>query len=410
MEIRAALLGFGNVGSAIARLAARQPRSASHTIRIVGALVRHSAHRKHADVPLTSNPAALLDAGPDVLIEVLGGLEPARTIVLEALSRRIPVVTANKTLLAEHGAELSQAAVRGGVPLYYEASVIAGVPFLGTLARRPLTSTVTALTGIVNGTSNYVLSQVNRGADLGSALADAQRQGFAEPDPSKDVDGIDAAEKLAVLLQQFAQLGVRPREIEIGGIEGLTAADFAPARRFGGTLKPVVHAEWSNTTWSGFVGPAFVTWGNPLAALKGTANGISLRSVSGDLLFAGPGAGPDVTAATVLDDVLEAVANPRTPDSCRHRTITQIPLSTKWFVRLTSTASLPDGADLADLLGSYGVWVQQTSSTEAQHGKDARWLLTYACTRHRIERALAAVSAASTCSAFLIRALEAPSE
>jgi homoserine dehydrogenase len=411
-EIRAVLLGHGNVGSAITRLAGRVPGDTGHAVRILGALVRDpAARRQHAGVPLTSNPAALLDARPDVLIEVLGGVEPARTILLDALSRRIPVVTANKTLLAEHGAELTDAADRAGVALCYEASVIAGVPFLGTLAQRPLTSQVRALSGIVNGTSNYILSQVNRGtADLASALEDAQRHGFAESEPSKDLEGIDAAEKLAVLLRQFARVVVRPRDLETEGIEGLTAADFARARQFGGTLKPVVHAEWSGTDWSGFVGPAFVRSCNPLAALHGTANGLSLRTVAGDLLFAGPGAGPDVTAATVLDDVLEAVSKRRRPCEYRHDTSAQVPLSTGWFVRLTSPVALPDGADVADLLGSHGVWVRQTSTTEAHHGGQARWLLTYACSRPQIDRALRALSAATGNSTFFIRTLEARHE
>ena len=134
---------------------------------------------------------------PTVIVEALGGLEPARTLVLDAIARGIPVVTANKSLLAHHGDELADAAARAGVSLRFEASVVAGVPFLGTFARRPYASALTSITGIVNGTTNFILSQMQDGtSDYGSALAEAQRRGFAEPEPSKDVDGIDAAEKL----------------------------------------------------------------------------------------------------------------------------------------------------------------------------------------------------------------------
>ena len=161
-EVRVSLLGLGQVGSAIAEIAAQQTHGPQR-FTISTALVRDIHRRRSIDttgIPLTTDSAAALASNPDVLVEVLGGLEPARTIVLAALESGVPVVTANKSLLAAHGDELFEAASQAGVPLLYEASVLAGVPFLGTFRRRPLARDISGLRGIVNGTSNYILSRM----------------------------------------------------------------------------------------------------------------------------------------------------------------------------------------------------------------------------------------------------------
>ena len=309
-EIHIGLLGVGIVGSAVARLALTCPEEFGRPLRITTGLVR-DLHKPHSpeSVKLTVCGTEVLDSNPDVVIEVLGGLEPARTLVLEALRRRIPVVTANKSLLAHYGDELLDAAARAGVPLRYEAAVIAGVPFLGTFARRPLASRVTSIFAVVNGTSNFVLSQMDEhGCDFEAAVAHAQASGFAEPDPSKDVDGIDAAEKLTILVRQFFGATIDPNTIEIKGIGGITAADLAGARERGGVIKPVVSAELLNGKVRAFVGPAFVPATHPFAALRGPANGVILRGASsGEVTLIGPGAGPEATAVTILDDVFEVL-------------------------------------------------------------------------------------------------------
>ena len=194
---------------------------------------------------LTTDPYAALASNPDVVVEVLGGLEPARSAILAALSARIPVVTANKSLLAAHGDELFAAAARGGVPLLYEASVLAGVPFLSAFRRRPLARTVTGIQGILNGTSNFILSRMARGgADFSVALTDAQRLlgAMPKPNPSKDIDGDDAVEKLCVLLRHFGDFSVAPSQIERRGIRDVGPADLQHAAAFGGALRPVAVA------------------------------------------------------------------------------------------------------------------------------------------------------------------------
>ena len=302
-EIRVALLGLGHVGGAIAGLA-NERNDAPHRFPIVSALVR-DVHRPRAidttRIPLTSDPAIALASRPDVVVEVLGGLEPARTIVMAALAQGLPVVTANKSLLAAHGSELFEAAARHGAPLLYEASVLAGVPFLGTFGRRPLARDVFGISGIVNGTSNFILSRMLADrVSFGDALAEAQRAGYAEPDPSKDINGDDALEKLCVLARHFGGWTIAPGEVERGGIADLELQDLQQASAFGGRIRPVVHADWDGDGVRAFAGPAFVNDSNGLAGINGVQNAVSLRTKwSGDLFFSGPGAGPAITAATV---------------------------------------------------------------------------------------------------------------
>jgi homoserine dehydrogenase len=404
-NIRVGLLGLGQVGSAVAALALTTPAAVGRTIRITSGLVRDpGARARMPGVRITTDPAEIFEDAPDVIVELLGGLEPARSLVLEALARGVPVVTANKSLLAHHGPELLRAAHDAGVPLRYEASVIAGVPFLDTLARRPLAASLSSLTGIVNGASNYILSRMERGAGYRAALAEAQRCGFAEPDPAKDVEGTDALEKLVILLQQFTGSDVSPDSIEVSGILGLHEDDLVHARELGGAIKPVVFACWRENDVEAFAGPAFVPFTDPLAGLHGTTNGIRLRDQADSVLcFTGPGAGPAVTAVTVLDDVLDAAGGMCAPPIAMREARVRPPI-TRWVLRATGRGRLPGGAAIADLLGGYGVWAERTSAG-SMAGRETVWMLTYPCSRQRIDTAASAVAAGAQCDTLVLRAL-----
>ncbi|MCA1559260.1 MAG: homoserine dehydrogenase [Acidobacteria bacterium] len=415
-ELSIALLGLGKVGSSVAALALDPPPSLTRRLRIIGALVRRPAREPELNglVALTTDAVTLLESQPDVVVELLGGVEPARSLILAALNGGIPVVTANKSLLARHGDELLDAAARTGTPLRYEASVIAGVPFLGTFSRRPLASDVRRITGIVNGTSNFILSTMtSEGTSFADALTHSQRRGFAEPDPSKDVGGIDAAEKLSVLLRQFGGWSVHPDALDVSGIDGLTVEDLRQAAVFGGAVKPVIHAEWTGDEAAAFAGPAFVSGAHPLARIDGVQNAVCLLGRSGELCLAGPGAGPDVTAATVIDDVLEVVDQDRERQHAAYRGARRPRLTeaaTGWFVRVTAETKLPDGRDVSDLLSADGVWLRRVSDRGRCRNATAQWLLTYPCSRTRLDRALLALCAAAGCSTFAIRALEGSRE
>ena len=405
---RLALLGCGTVGRALTRLAS-SPGAGARPVEIIGALVRDARRARALPLPpLTEDPHALLAGSPDVVIELLGGIDPARSLVAQALSRSIPVVTANKALLARHGAELRELAHRSGTVLLDEAAVIAGVPFLGTFSRRPLAASVTALTAIANGTSNFVLTRcANDGSSVDEAVADAQRRGYAEPDPHQDVSGADARDKLAVLLQHFAHVDVAAESIETEGLDAIPRQLSAGARALGGVIKPVILAHWRGDALEAFAGPAFVAADHPLAHVDGVDNALVLDTPRGRLLFQGPGAGPDVTAATVLDDVQEVLAGgtarPWLPLTRREVTAPE----TGWVVTLEA-ARLPDGPDVADLFAAHGLFAHRVGATHAESGREHRSLLLWPAARPVVQCALAALAAASGCTAGALRAIGAP--
>lgn len=401
-----ALLGCGNVGASLARLAAG---ASDHLtpVRITGAFVRDPARPRPLDrgATVTSNARALLDSGPSVVVELLGGVEPARSILLAALDRRIPVVTANKTLLARHGRELREAAAATSTALLYEAAVLAGVPFLGTFARRPHAAAATSLVGIANGTSNYVLSRCADGAaDVAGALADARRLGYAEPDARADVSGADAAEKLAVLFQHFAGREVDVDRIETSGIDTIDRMQILPAAELGGRLKPVIYGDWTEGP-EAFAGVAFVPAAHALTRVDGVENAILLGARHGRLLFQGPGAGPDATAATVLDDVREIAAG---TSGTWARTIAPSTVDapeSEWLVTL-SAPRLPAVHDVADLLASFGIFTHRTTVKHTDGGREFRSCLAWRSSRPRLEQALGALRRAAGCEASALRALE----
>jgi homoserine dehydrogenase len=311
--VRVGLLGYGRVGQAVAATAlAERERLAAAGLLLTchHALVRDPAKpRGGPALGLYSDGSAIVNARVDVVVEALGGVEPARTLVLHALARGVPVVTANKTLVAHHGPALRAVARQHGVTLACEAAVLAGVPFLGSLARRPLVSMAERIAGIINGTSHFLLTEIGRGATLDAALMEAGRRGYAEPDSSADTSGRDAAEKLTILLHHAGCEDVRVADLTRQAIDGLTPDDLAAARRLGGVIKPVAVAVLNPEAPGAYVGPAFVADGHPFASLSGVDNALSLTLRPGhSVVFAGPGAGPSVTAATIVDDIVEAVS------------------------------------------------------------------------------------------------------
>jgi homoserine dehydrogenase len=402
--LRIALLGVGHVGGALAELVRDRPLADRFTI--TAGLVRDVTRERPiaAHVPLTSDPVAALDDDPDIVIEALGGLEPARTLLLRAIERGIPVVTANKSLLATHGAELLATAERNAVPLRYEAAVLAGVPFLGTFGRRPLARAITGLSGIVNGTTNFIMSKMSQArTDFATALAEAQRRGYAEPDPSSDITGIDAAEKLCVLVRHFRQWNILPPRIERNGIDSITPADLDAALEFDGALKPIAHVDWSDDECSAFVAPAFVSNSNQLARVDGAQNAVVLRkSAHGELFFAGPGAGPRVTAATLLDDATE-IANERfslheTAQVSESQRIRVKPALTGWFVRVSGELLRHQDRDR---LSSVGV----VKDRQIEIAGETHWVaLTHPTHREHIEWALHDFQS-SGCAVTALRAL-----
>jgi homoserine dehydrogenase len=396
--LRIGILGLGNVGQAVARLAADRTATAHAGLRfqIEQALVRDITKARRCAKPgrLTSNASAFLRGHYDVVIDALDSIEPARTLVARLLSRGTSVVTANKALVAEHGPQLDAIAAARGAAFRYEATALSAVPFLGTLAARPLVASVERMLAIVNGTSNFLLSSLAEpGTSFDAALARAQELGFAEPDPSRDLDGLDAADKLQLLTSLFGWGRLTREALDVTGIRRVTADDLAAARSIGGTIKAVVSAERDSAGVRAFVGPAFLPVTQPLASLGGALNGIRLdgRHVK-DLFFSGPGAGPDVTAATLLDDVVQAAASERTrhdrPAASSQPVFPASP-ATSWFLRVTCPGVLPSPSAVASLVTAAGLPVERVADYATA---DSRWLFIGPQGRREIDAAIAKLS------------------
>jgi len=406
---RIGLLGLGKVGSAFARLTreAADQLSVRGLAPIVSTSLVRDTHRQRPAArfvnAITDSHDAFFSEPVDIVVEAIGGVEPAFTLVRRALDRGIPVVTANKSLIAAHGDELARLARRRGTALRYEAACIAGVPFLGTFERRALVSRASGVTAILNGTSNYILTALSHtpgGGSFEAALGEAQRLGYAEPDPTMDISGADAAEKLTILIRLFGRLLVDPASIPLDSLASVEADDIAAAAAFDGALRPLSRASWDGYAVRAHVGPAFLGATHPLARVAGVTNGVVIDAERGAQCYIGPGAGPDVTAATLLDDVSEIVRERRVlaPPAERVQQATSISRpDSGWFVRLTGDAR---HADIADLLGCYGIWTTRLTRRGAR---------TYALTCHaapdRAHAALEALQAATGVAAAAFPAL-----
>jgi homoserine dehydrogenase len=318
--VRVALLGCGTVGTEIVRLMRDQADEltsrAGAPLELVGVAVRRP--HKHPELgDLLTTDAAALVARPDVdvVVEVIGGIEPARTLLLEALKAGKSVVTANKALLAEDGAALAEAADASGVDLYYEASVAGAIPLLRPLRESLAGDRITRVAGIVNGTTNFILSAMTEsGWSYDDALEEATRLGYAEADPSADVDGYDAASKAAILATLAFHTRVTAADVHREGIRNVSSADIAAARDLGCVIKLVAICERvsgnGSESVSARVYPAMIPAAHPLASVDGAFNAVFVEAdAAGQLMFYGQGAGGAPTASAVLGDVVAVARN-----------------------------------------------------------------------------------------------------
>jgi homoserine dehydrogenase len=300
------LLGFGTVGSAFATLLQER---AEQIERLTGRLPRLGE-------PLTSSKGSFSEIleGSDLIVELIGGIEPAREYVLAALGAGKHVVTANKQLLSHHGEELFEAARAAGVQLRFEAAVAGVVPVVRVLAESLAGAHVERVHGIVNGTTNFILSEMTRGSSYEQALAEAQRQGFAEADPSEDVSGRDAAAKMAILARLAFGTPVHIDQVPYEGIEHLQTDDLQYARELGLGLKLIGTAERRDGGLSVRVHPAFLYSGHPLASVNGPFNAVTVESDAiTEITMSGPGAGGRQTASAVLGDLVSTMLSPASP-------------------------------------------------------------------------------------------------
>ncbi|MBV8930147.1 MAG: homoserine dehydrogenase [Mycobacteriaceae bacterium] len=317
-----AVLGLGNVGSEVVRIiedsAADLAARIGAPLQLRGIGVRRVAPDRGVPVELlTDDVDALVSRDDvDVVVELMGPVEPAHKAILGALERGKSVVTANKALLAQSTGELAQAAERAHVDLYFEAAVAGAIPVIRPLTQSLAGDTVVRVAGIVNGTTNYILSEMDStGADYASALADASALGYAEADPTADVEGYDAAAKAAILASIAFHTRVHQDDVYREGITKVTPADFASARALGCTIKLLAICERITTDGepqrvSARVYPALVPLTHPLAAVNGAYNAVVVEGeAAGRLMFYGQGAGGAPTASAVMGDLVMAARN-----------------------------------------------------------------------------------------------------
>jgi homoserine dehydrogenase len=316
VDVPIALLGYGNVGGAVARLLADSAedieRATGHRLRIVRALVRDPGReRKHVadEGVLTTDFASIRDDPTIALVaELMGGIEPTGDYVLELLRAGKPVVSANKQLVARRGAELFEAASASGVQLRFEASVCAAIPVIKVLRESLVATNVHRVLGIVNGTTNFILSQMEQGADYPDALAEAQRLGFAEPDPTEDVNGADAAAKMAILATVAFGSRTTLDDVEFDGIEHITQEHVRAARELEMTVRLVGSATLVDGKLDVRVQPSLVDRHHPLAAVEGPFNAVMLHGDAiREITLEGPGAGGLETASAVVADMISII-------------------------------------------------------------------------------------------------------
>jgi homoserine dehydrogenase len=307
--LRVALLGFGTVGASVARILVERPELANR-LELTHVFNR-SVTRKRADwvpssVVWTDSFDEVLSGRPDVVVEVVGGVTPAHEWVSKAITQGASVVTANKMLLAAHGPDLLQLAARKGVRLRFEAAVGGGVPLIHGVREGLAGDSLTGVAGILNGTCNYILSRMSAtGEAMDIVLADAQRLGYAEADPTADVDGFDAAAKLVVLAGIAFHRHLRMPEVPRRSIRPLSAADFRYAARLGCTIRQVSRVQATEGGFFGFVGPALVPQGSSFGRNEGANNVVSIYGkYGGESSFSGAGAGGPATAVAVVSDLL----------------------------------------------------------------------------------------------------------
>ena len=390
MQIGVGFLGAGTVGSAlIGRLIFESDAIAAKTgleLVVRGIAVRDISKERGVDIPpglLTDRPEQVVDnPAVQIVIEVMGGLDPAGGLVMRALDSGKAVVTANKELMAARGSELLAAAEKAGVSLLFEAAVGGGIPIIRPLSESLAGERITSVLGIVNGTTNYILTKMfEEGASYDEVLAEAQRLGYAEADPVADVGGGDAAAKAAILASLAFGTWVDGDQVYREGIDGLQIADFDFARKLGYAPKLLAIADYSAEGIAVRVHPTLVPLDHPLASVRGATNAVLVSGPSiGELMFTGPGAGGEPTATALLGDVIMSARERLAGTQVRSRIRFARPrlrdmadVTTKWFLRITVVDRPGVLARIAAVFGHHRVSIK--SVWQDGRGDEATLLL-----------------------------------
>jgi homoserine dehydrogenase len=409
--VNVAVLGLGTVGQGVVKViqdhADQWEKKSGSKIQIKRALEKFA--NRPMDVTLepgviTSNYEDIVN-DPDIhiVVEVIGGIEPARTFILQALKAGKSVVTANKDLLAVHGQEIFQAAKAAGQDFFFEASVGGAIPIIGPLRQSLIASDIVEVMGIVNGTTNYILTRMtNEGGNYSDILRDAQALGYAEVDPTADVDGIDAARKVAILATLAFHSQVTLSDVYIEGIKEITPEDIYFANKMGFTVKLLGICRCLNGSIEARVHPALVPLKHPLALVNDTFNAIYVKGDAvGDTMFYGRGAGRMPTASAIVGDIIEIVRNMnhnclgRLNSVCdRIKEIKAIDdVETCFFLRMILQDKPGVLAQLTKVLGDHNVSLATVLQTNSNGGDAELVFVTHKVKEGALRAALEVISA-----------------
>ncbi len=414
-SVKVGLLGFGTIGAGVVKafqcngeLLARRLGRPVELVRIADLDIT-SPRSVQVDLSLLTTDASAVIDDPEIsiVIELIGGYEPARTFVLRAIANGKHVVTANKALLALHGEEIFLAAEKAGVDVMFEASVGGGIPIISAIKENLCVNRFESVFGILNGTCNYILTRMtDEGADFGKVLADAQAKGYAEADPTFDVEGIDTAHKLALLCSLCFGTRVDFKSIYTEGITRITALDIEYAREFGYKFKLLAIGKRVNGQIEARVHPTMLPLDHPLAKVDGVFNGVRLvGDCVGPVMLYGYGAGMDATASAVMGDVMAIVRNigvgkgMRTPAmGCPQAVVEQLPvkpmdeLVSSYYLRVFVKDQPGVLAQIAGALGRYRISIESMIQPH-RHEADAVpiLLMTHEAVERDIRAALAEI-------------------
>jgi homoserine dehydrogenase len=386
-EIQIALLGLGVIGSGVARTLVEKGPAYAEQLGLQLSL-RHILERdlyKADDVPIdrglvTDDPRVVLDdEAVDIVIELLGGERPAYDFIKEAIRSGRYVVTANKEVMAKHGLELLALAQEHGVDILFEASVGSGTPVIGPLRRDLSANEITSIRAIINGTTNYILTRMSKeGLDFREALSQAQALGYAEADPTNDVEGFDAVYKVAILASLAFHTHVQPDDVYREGITNLTGRDFRYAEDLGYAIKLLAVARRGEDGVDARVHPSFVPKEELLASVDGVLNAVQVEGdLLGRVLFQGPGAGPFPTASAIVADVMDAAHSVAAAKAGRRggrlpwRAGRPLPikpiaeLTTRYYLRMEVADQPGVLAQIARCFGDHGVSIASVIQKES---------------------------------------------
>jgi len=400
--LQVALVGFGTVGRSVAKILCANPNG---PLRLILICNRNVQKKKSDALPThirwTDSFDAVLASDADIIVELIGGLEPAGSLIRRALSAGKCVVTANKLLIAESGPELLELAAASGLRIEFGASVAGGIPAIMGIEQGLAGDRLFQIQGILNGTCNYILTQMEaHGASFATALAEAQNLGFAEADPSSDIDGIDARAKLVILTQAGLHLRVRAQQIPCRPISTVAAVDFAYAHDLNCTIRQISSAKKVSSTEGGrstlfaAVQPALVPLTSLIAHVEGGRNLVaSTGEFSGQMVFSGFGAGGDPTAVAVVSDLLAIATSGTVP--ARAPAAIEVPeavsgdFTVRHFLRLVITDRPGIIAELATVLSRHGISIDAVLQKPGHPHSALPFVITLEpCSTSLLERAL----------------------